>query len=535
MADRRAKAGPRSVAAAVAVTGLLLTILSTYATAKVDVNTEQRLLATQTKQAGAVLSAAILLIERPLTSTLDIQRTNGADPKAFRTSMAPYVGADKTFVSASLWQRSDQKLRRIATIGVPPAMDPAGAAPRAFVRRAYTVPTFAVDNLTIGGGRRVAFAEAGANKEFAIYAERAIPPDGRTPSDRNSAFSELHYATYIGSTTDDAALATTDLPLSRLPLAEGSYRTEIPFGDSVLTLVAEPRGHLGGSLSQRLPLILLVVGLLLTALASRLLHQVVRGRQAAESDAATISSLYERLDGLYVEQRQVSVRLQRALLPPSKPAIPGLQIASEYVAGAKGVDIGGDWWSIVRLDDEHFAFVVGDVSGHGIDAVATMARARFTLRAYLLDGQAPDVALEKCSRQFDISVDGHMATVLVGVGDRTTGELTLANAGHPPPLLLPPSGPAQFVHVPIGPPLGSGVGRYTTSTVTLPPGGTLVAYTDGLVERRGEDIDLSLHRLRTTVEALPTAGLEEFLGSVLVAMDGAGDDDVAVLAVRRDG
>lgn len=530
---RRLRQSPLRVVAAVAAVGLLLTVLSTYATAKVDYNTEQRLLQTQTKQAAAVLTAAVQLVERPLTSALDIQRTLDGDAAAFAKSMRPYVGPDKQFASASVWRRSGNGFRLIGSIGAAPAMKPRSAAMKTFLRQALSVPTYAVQVIRVGDRTSVVFAEAGKAREFMIYAERAVPPDGRTPSDRDSAFSGLHYAAYIGRTTDSAALATTDLPLSKLPITGDRYRTEVPFGDSQLTLVATPRGHLGGGLSEHLPLILLIGGALLTALACRLVFQVVRSRQSAESDAATISSLYQRVDAMYGEQRDVSVRLQRALLPPTNPEIPGIEVASEYVAGAQGVDIGGDWYSIVRLDDEQFAFVVGDVSGHGIDAVAVMARARFTLRAYLLDGNSPDAALAKCSQQFDISADGHMATVLVGVGNRSTGEITLANAGHPPPVLVSAAGAAELVRVPTGPPLGTGLGTYPTATLTLEPGETLVAYTDGLVERRGEDIEVSLDRLARTVELQSLDSLVEFVASLLDAMHDEGVDDIAVLALKR--
>ena len=152
-------------------------------------------------------------------------------------------------------------------------------------------------------------------------------------------------------------------------------------------------------------------------------RQVVRSRDRAESDTKTITALYEKVDALYGEQRDLAIDLQRALLPKIIPDIPGLQVAAEYTAGVKGIDIGGDWYSLIGIGDDNFAFVVGDVSGHGVDAVAEMARARFTLRAYLIDGNPPHVALEKCSRQFDIANDGHIVTVIAGVGNVRTGEV----------------------------------------------------------------------------------------------------------------
>ena len=144
-----------------------------------------------------------------------------------------------------------------------------------------------------------------------------------------------------------------------------------------------------------------------------------------------------------------------------------------------------------------FAFVVGDVSGSGMDAVAEMARARFTLRAYLFDGDGPATALEKCARQFDVTTDGHIVTVLVGVGNRRTGEVTVANAGHPLPLLVADP-EASFVPMTVGLPLGAGLGTYESSTFTMPVGATLIAYTDGLVERRDENIDAGMRRLLET-------------------------------------
>ena len=100
------------------------------------------------------------------------------------------------------------------------------------------------------------------------------------------------------------------------------------------------------------------------------------------------------------------------------------------------MDIGGDWYSIIQLDDNRFGFVVGDVSGRGIDAATHMARVRFTLRAYLIEGHRPNVALDLSTRQLDLQADGHFTTVLIGVGDLAAGRITLANAGHLNPVVL---------------------------------------------------------------------------------------------------
>jgi serine phosphatase RsbU (regulator of sigma subunit) len=312
-----------------------------------------------------------------------------------------------------------------------------------------------------------------------------------------------------------------------------TYQTAIPFGNTVLTLTTAPHGHLGSPLSRRLPWILLLTGALLTLLAWGVARQLVRARNRAEADTATIAELYRRVEGLYDEQHALAVRLQKALLPQINPDIPQVEVAADYVAGARGVDIGGDWFSAIRVGEEQFAFVVGDVSGQGVDAVAVMARARFTLRAYLMDGDSPEAALEKSSRQFDVSADGHIVTVLVGLGSWRTGELRLASAGHLPPVLLS-GADADFVDLPVGPPLGAGVSTYLSTGLTLPEGGTLFCYTDGLVERRGEDVATGLDRLAGVVRGLATRPVSGLVQDTLQAMhDDSSSDDIAVLALRR--
>jgi serine phosphatase RsbU (regulator of sigma subunit) len=312
-----------------------------------------------------------------------------------------------------------------------------------------------------------------------------------------------------------------------------TYETTIPYGDQVLTLVTSPSRHLGAPVSQWLPLILLASGILLTALAVVVTSQLVRGRREAERHTATITALYERVDSLYEEQRALFVRLQRALLPQTNPLIPRLEIASEYVAGTQGIDIGGDWYSVIGISDDEFAFVVGDVSGRGVDAVAVMAHARFTIRAYLVEGHSPSVALEKCSHQFDISADGHITTALVGVGNWRTGRVTIANAGHPLPLMLADSG-TTYIGMPVGPPLGVGPATYDSMTFDLPLGTCLLLYTDGLIERRTEDIGIGMDRLAETAHPLAREPLALLLTEILAALrDDDASDDIAMLALRR--
>jgi serine phosphatase RsbU (regulator of sigma subunit) len=445
--------------------------------------------------------------------------------------MAASVGPDKVFASASIWQRDGDHLTRLGSLGDAPALAPDSEELQGYLLRAFDQSTFTVRDVTAeDGGHRIAYAMAAPSSGYAVYAERPIPADRRAPVDRNSAFSDLDYAIYLGTKTDDASLSTTDVDPDSLPLTGKTSTVTVPFGDTVLTLVASPRRHLGASLSQWLPLVLLVGGLLLTLVAARAGQQLVRRRVDAEHDTATITELYERVGNLYGQQRDLFDRLQRALLPSVIPSIERLEIAADYVAGAQGVDIGGDWYSIVDLHEGHFAFVIGDVSGRGVDAVAVMAQARFTLRAYLLQGDTAATALEKCSRQFDVSVDGHIVTTVVGVGDWRTGEVTIASAGHPPPLLVGDDD-IRFVELSPGPPLGTGPTTFTETTFTMPSGSTLLCYTDGLIERRGESLDTGMARLTEAARASRGAGVDGLVSQVLAALDSDdAADDVAVLA-----
>jgi serine phosphatase RsbU (regulator of sigma subunit) len=280
-----------------------------------------------------------------------------------------------------------------------------------------------------------------------------------------------------------------------------------------------------------LPWIFLTGGLLLTVATALIAEQLVRRRRLAEQDAQTIAGLYERLDGLYAEQRTIAETLQRALLPSHNPSIPELEIASRYVAGADGVDIGGDWYTFIEVGERHFSFVVGDVSGRGISAASVMAKLRFTIRAYLLEGHPPEVVLAMCSRQLDISGDGHFATVLVGVGDLDTRQVTLSNAGHFNPLLVSGS-VSEYVEAAVGLPLGIAPCSYDSKAIVMPAGSALVVFTDGLVERRGENLDVGLERL-ARMALTPAATLEDLVERVVSqSTEGGSEDDIAVVAFR---
>jgi serine phosphatase RsbU (regulator of sigma subunit) len=234
----------------------------------------------------------------------------------------------------------------------------------------------------------------------------------------------------------------------------------------------------------------------------------------------------------------VAETLQHALLPETLPPIAGAATAVQYLPGVKSMHIGGDWYDVIALDDSRMLFVVGDVSGRGVRAAAVMASLRYAVRAYAAEGDGPGTILEKLSRLFTVERDGHFATVLCIQVDVPARQLTIANAGHLPPLIVPPAGTAELVTTDVGVPVGVAHTRpYTTTRASVPPGATLLAYTDGLVERRGESIDSSVERLRATAGARGAehggSPLPAYLEAVVHDLVGDGvDDDTVLLGVR---
>lgn len=530
----RGSSRPARAVAITVVIGLLLTAVSAWAAYRADKSTEERLLHTQTQQAATVLSTAIFVVEQPLTIALQVQSTTGpdGDPAVFRRTFSASIGADPQFVAASLWHRERGAITRVTAVGTP-GMDRRDTAVQDLLERALASDTTVLEQITVGDQDRIVFARADPTTGFIVKTERAIPANRRATVDNDSAFSNLDYAIYLGPEARQSDLTTTSVDPADLPLEGNTDSTTVPFGDTKLTLVTRSDGHLGSSLSQRLPIILLLGGLFLTLATALVARQLVGSRIRVEADSATINALYQRNSALFEDQQASFLRLQRALLPQVNPTISQLEVASKYVAGADGVEIGGDWYSVIAIGADHFGFVVGDVSGRGVDAVAEMARARFTLHAYLLDGSTPAEALEKCSAQFDVAVDDHIVTALVGLGTWRTGEVEVANAGHPLPLLVSTDG-SELVPMPVGPPLGVGTSTYDSATFTMPPGSTLIAYTDGLVERRSEDIDIGIQRLVDAADRFRHEPVSDLLTSVLATLRGRGAaDDIAMLALRR--
>lgn len=233
-------------------------------------------------------------------------------------------------------------------------------------------------------------------------------------------------------------------------------------------------------------------------------------------------------------EHDLVLMLQDTVLPRVLPAIAGHQLAARYLAASDEIGIGGDWYDVVPLPDGRVAVCVGDVAGHGFEAVHVMGQLRSAGRvAAFLNPDPSAVMTAKDALMLHADL-GPFATALFGVYDPTTGSFTWACAGHVPPAVVA-GGVASFAPAPTGLPLGVGGDGYGTATLSLAPGDSLVLYTDGLVERRKESIDEGLGRL---LEAIPADGAsaadacDEVLERLGV-VDGR-NDDVCVLVLTRD-
>ncbi|WP_256725663.1 PP2C family protein-serine/threonine phosphatase [Streptomyces sp. IMTB 2501] len=224
--------------------------------------------------------------------------------------------------------------------------------------------------------------------------------------------------------------------------------------------------------------------------------------------------------------------LQRALLSePGRPH-PNLDIAIRYLPAGGGVLVGGDWCETVRLHFGRTLLVVGDVMGHGLEAAVDMNAYRSSLRYIASADLPPHRVLRQMDEIASKEAELRPATCLLARVDPGRHQVTLASAGHLPPVRITSDGEASLLSVPVGPPLGTGLGGYDVATHPLGAGETLVLFTDGLVERRGEDIDRSLARL-SAVRFPVEGGLEDVLDTILSRLDARhAEDDVAALACR---
>jgi serine phosphatase RsbU (regulator of sigma subunit) len=520
---------PYWAAVAILIVGLLVTGILTWVSAAQYNRNEKRLLQLRVKEVAAVLAGAQPATDTPLASAAALVDGTNGDVHKFIRFATPYIGPGPgRFPSISLWRPGNA--RPVTTVGGPSALSSSPSTAQAFIARAAGSPMLSIIGLQPPSLTRIGYAYPTASRRFIIYAERPLPADRRSRLQSNSAFSDLVYAIYLGPSVTPGRLLVTSA--SNLPLRGEKARTKVPFGNTVLTLVVSPRESLAGSLPEQLPWIIAIVGTILTLGAAALTVWLVERRRSAEHLAGRLDRALGENQRLYDEQRTIAQTLQHALLPEEMPVIPGAEASARFEPGERGVEIGGDWYDVISLGDQRLLVVVGDVSGRGLRAAATMASLRFAILAYAAQNDPPAAILTKLSRILSVTETGQIATVLCAVVDLGSRQVTVASAGHLPPLLMT-DGHGEYLESEIGVPIGAQAGAaYKSRTVSAPPSATLLAFTDGLVERRGEELDRGLARLRDAAIANHLA-LPELLASLVSELrHGPTEDDTAIVGLR---
>lgn len=508
------------------VLGLALTTVLSALCYVVNERAESRLLALETKQAAATLELALPTVQTPLTSAAEIAEASDGNPAHFRRYLASYVeGARAQFASVSLWRLAGATARPVTALGAAaPAVTPGLVR---FIRSAIGEQTpMQVLGRLHGNSPALWYAVTARTPapRFAVFAVAMLPTNRRSRLRRGQAFSELHFAIYLGPTTRKSQLISSDT--AGVPPRGGTSRATIPFGNTSLTFVATPAQRLSGTLSAWMWWLVAIFAGCGSVAAAITAEWLVRRRKTAEA-------LRSQVETLLTEQRGISESLQRALLPKALPRVAGAEVAARYVPGTFGTEVGGDWYDVVLQGDARLFFVIGDVSGRGIQAASVMASLRFAIRGFVSEGHSPAAVLTSTSRLLDLRTDRHFATVLCGSADLRARELTFASAGHLLPLLVTDGSVAMADGI-VGPPIGVAPGSdYSSVTIPLPHVGMLLFFTDGLVERRGEDLDQGLARLVAAVSTDGHGGVADQLDALIRRLvPEQASDDTAVVGVR---
>ncbi|MGH9227434.1 MAG: SpoIIE family protein phosphatase [Acidimicrobiales bacterium] len=294
------------------------------------------------------------------------------------------------------------------------------------------------------------------------------------------------------------------------------------------------------------------IGLIeLAAIHSDAVGDLMAGRPDGETVAACMEFFVESLSTFDMAQRgfweaqaraarehEISVGLQRSLLPSAVPSFDHLDVAVRYVPAGVGSEAGGDWYDVIELARHRVGLVIGDVMGHGVRQAAVMGQLRLGTRAYAVEDGPLDEVVRRVDMLLQNLGDLQTATLVLAVVDLDTSTLELVNAGHPPPIVIDPAGATHLLTGGHGRLLGVAPaegGRYPWGPDPLEPGTCLLLYTDGLLEQREREGEDGFALLRKAVEGF-TGGADELCERVTdVLVDGPARDDICLLATRVEG
>jgi serine phosphatase RsbU (regulator of sigma subunit) len=515
---KRWLAAPRRVSVIVAAVVMAIALVLAWLASAVNRNNNEKLLDQQVAQAATLLTTQVAVIQTQMADTGHVANLTDGRPQPFENFVAGTALSPE--MSMSLWRVTGDRVERLAVHGQEPQLPPGG--PEEFFTSLEPTGQLAVAGVLEGEQPRLAYALMPAVETGGLVVYAEVPLNREVSVEASGPYGGLDLAVYLGEEPNADQLIQTTAPI---PIRGDTATTQVPFGDSTFTVVAAPRTGLTGPLSAALPWIVLGGGVLLALAGGMTAGSLSRRRAVAERLAADNAELYR-------QQRGIAGALQHALLP-EVPHLDGVEVAARYVAGVDELSVGGDWYDVIPGPAGRSVFVVGDVSGQGLAAATTMASLRFAVRAYVAQGDDVATVLTRLRTLLDISVDHQFATVLIGELDPAAGVIRIVSAGHFGPLLVS-DGRAEFLDCRVAPPVGVAVStppEIAEAQVSGPV--TLLAFTDGAVERRGEVIDTGLERLRSTAVAAAAQSLPTVLDRLMQMPDvSGGRDDTVILGLR---
>ena len=264
----------------------------------------------------------------------------------------------------------------------------------------------------------------------------------------------------------------------------------------------------------------------LSAANERLLQEIQERSEAQEH--------LSREEARARRTHEIAEALQRSLLPDRIPQIPDLALAARYVPATADMEVGGDWYDVIQIRDGLIGLAIGDVAGHGPQAAATMGQLRMALRAYAVQDPSPVSVMNGVHHLVSHLPMPEMVTLMYLVFDPATRRLRFTNAGHPPPLVFGGGG-SRYLEGGVSPPLGvTADANFTETILDLWAGATLLLYTDGLVERREESIQVGLDRLLRVAAGHEGSDVDELCDHILSSLIESDHvaDDIALVAMR---
>lgn len=408
----------------------------------------------------------------------------------------------------------------------------------------------------IGAGVASYFAEGHFQTQFwqwwlgdalgVILVGSAILVWGPTP-DRRPLRSVGGFVLLVGTLALTASVLTaTHLPLSFLVLigvtiagvlfgARAVAMTAIVIAVTKALHVALGEGSALPGLTEVEALIVIKLRLAVFTLAGLIVAAVVHEREIAIHQALEARSRAVEAETAHRMEHNIASRLQQGLLPDAPSDLPGLEVAARYAAGTESMMVGGDWFDVASLSDGRIAITLGDVGGHGLEATTQMGRLRTSASTLALYTDSPSELLVRLDGYAQGRHAVEYATVSYTILDPATGLITYASAGHPPMLVVSPSGDVYWLDEATSRPLyGDPAPERPETSFVIEPGSLLIGYTDGLIENLDRDVGIGLKRLEARTREFVDRPINEVCDMLFDSLGGdeTRRDDVVVLAIR---